>query len=272
MAAYGAIPYDHRTNPPTLNFSDPATIDAMRQVLDLAKGGYIDYQELANSSGGFFGGGNEVPIMPDNLNAGNWRLMNRSEPEMADDPYLLTTYPVGSQYTPLAYSVGADYIADTAVNPEACYRWISTLAQHPDLMMAMPAHRSQLSDPALAAAVGDDVLALYQQYDALLQDPNVIVFGRYGYSSSYRGAWMEQRWLNRVYDNYVLEDGDLEADLAQLESDVAVYRECLANVPEYSSLGEDATEEEWAALNHQVADCAIAIDPTAEQFYNFGEE
>lgn len=268
MAAYGAIPYDDRTNPPTLNFNDPATIEGMRQVLDLAKAGYIDYQELADMGGGFFSSGNTAPIMTDSLSAGNWRLLNRGEPQMADDPYLLTTYPIGSQYTPLSYSVGSAFIADTAVNPEACYRWISTLAQHPNLLIGMPARRSQLSDPTLAAALGDNVIALYEQYSTYLDDPNAIVFARYG-SSSYRGAWMEQRWLYRVFDRYVLENGDLEADLVQLEADIAMYRECLANVPEYSTLGADATEEEWMALQRQIAECAIAIDPSARQYYSY---
>jgi hypothetical protein len=41
IAAYGGLPIDYRTTPATLNFTDPATISAIQQVLDLAKNGYI---------------------------------------------------------------------------------------------------------------------------------------------------------------------------------------------------------------------------------------
>ncbi|MFN8447474.1 MAG: hypothetical protein U0521_02460 [Anaerolineae bacterium] len=53
VAAYGGLPVDYRTTPPTLNYTDPATVDAIQQVLDLAKNGYIDYQPLVTGTGGF---------------------------------------------------------------------------------------------------------------------------------------------------------------------------------------------------------------------------
>jgi hypothetical protein len=43
IAAYGGLPLDTRTDPPTVNFSDPATVNALQQVLDLVKNGYISY-------------------------------------------------------------------------------------------------------------------------------------------------------------------------------------------------------------------------------------
>ena len=51
MAAYGGLPIDYRTTPATLNFTDPATVDAIQQVLDLAKNGYIKYSPLAGGGG-----------------------------------------------------------------------------------------------------------------------------------------------------------------------------------------------------------------------------
>src|SRR5690606_28265459 len=56
IAAYGGLPLDYRTNPVTVNFTDPANVEAIRQVLDLAKDGYIAYSELANFSFNIFGG------------------------------------------------------------------------------------------------------------------------------------------------------------------------------------------------------------------------
>ncbi len=52
IAAYGGLPLDYRTNPPTINFTDPNTVAAIQRVLDLAKNGYIDYSTLASNGGG----------------------------------------------------------------------------------------------------------------------------------------------------------------------------------------------------------------------------
>ncbi|HLA43601.1 MAG TPA: hypothetical protein VJZ27_09210, partial [Aggregatilineales bacterium] len=56
IAAYGGLPLDYRTTPVTVNYTDPATVDAIRQALDLAKNGYIEYQSLGSLFGGFLDG------------------------------------------------------------------------------------------------------------------------------------------------------------------------------------------------------------------------
>ena len=74
MAAYGGLPLDYRTNPPTINFTTPANVDAIRQVLDLAKAGYIKYDALGSID---FGGNRldrSAPIYSDTLNAFNFRF------------------------------------------------------------------------------------------------------------------------------------------------------------------------------------------------------
>ena len=53
MASFGGVPIDYETNPPTVHFVD--NIDAIQQVLDLAKDEYIPYTELFGFGGG--GGG-----------------------------------------------------------------------------------------------------------------------------------------------------------------------------------------------------------------------
>src|SRR5689334_9815280 len=57
-------------------------------------------------------------------------------------PYRLIYYPEGSLGTPVAFDVGAGYISAYTSYPDACYRWLSTLAQHPELLLAMPARHS----------------------------------------------------------------------------------------------------------------------------------
>jgi hypothetical protein len=272
MAAYGVLPYDHRVDPPTLDLEDPVTRDTLRQVLDLARDGYIQYQELA----GFGGGGgminNESPIYTDTLSVESWRMRYRNDPDMVGPSYRLTTYPTGSTFTPMSYSLGAVYIDDNSLNVEACYRWATTIGQHPELLSGIPARMSQLDDPALAAALGDDVMNLYRVYADKLAQPNVIVFGRYGVTSTYRGAFIEQRWVNRAFDRYVLEDADLDTELDQSAADIATFRQCLENVPDYTTLGADATSEEQMALFRQLADCAIAVDEMLAEMFVFPED
>ncbi|MEP6986676.1 MAG: extracellular solute-binding protein, partial [Chloroflexota bacterium] len=158
MAAYGGVPYDYRTTPPTLNFTDPTNVDAIRQVLDLAKAGYIGYQALVGR--GAFNVGTESPITDDVLTTDSWRLQNRSNPD-GKGASRLVNYPHGSQYTPVAYVVGGAYILSHAQNPDACYSLISQLAKRPDLLNAMPARLSQINDPTITASQGEDVTALY---------------------------------------------------------------------------------------------------------------
>jgi len=265
MAAYGAVPYDTSTNPPTINLNDPTVIETMRQVLNLAKDGYIDYQALANFGGGF--GGGEPAITGDTLNAISWRLRAQSEPEFtSQNTYRLTTYPRGSQYTPISYNVGLASINAGTLYPEACYRWISTIAQHPDLVMGMPARRSLLDSPDLVATQGEDIIDAYQMFDTMLQDPNALVVPSQNSGSAYSGAWIEQRWINKIFDNYVLEDGDLEADIAQTLDNIEVYRACLTGLGEFDAAIYD-TEEKSRAFWEEQTRCAIKIEPELAEMF-----
>src|SRR6185436_11822375 len=58
IAAYGGNPIDYRTTPPTINFTDPATVDAIQQVVNLAKDGNFKYRPL-------FSQGLDVALQPE---------------------------------------------------------------------------------------------------------------------------------------------------------------------------------------------------------------
>ena len=60
IAVYGGLPFDTRTDPVTVNFTDPATMAAIQQVLDLVKDGYISYASAINTSDGNL----EISIRP----------------------------------------------------------------------------------------------------------------------------------------------------------------------------------------------------------------
>jgi ABC-type glycerol-3-phosphate transport system substrate-binding protein len=266
MAAYGGIPYDYRTNPPTVNFTDPTSVAAIRQVLDLAKEGYISYPGFTTNGVITLGEISTVPITDDVFSAFSGMLYYRMNPDPTVDmaAFRLANYPQGSQYAPVAFGIGAGYIQSNAQNPEACYNLILELAKHPELFGGMPARVSQVNDPALSTALGDDVAALYQSFLATFQQPDTITFpSQFGGSGGDLGEYLEPLWLNRVFDGYVLEDGDLETELAEAQTFIEGYRACASSI-EVMSPEVLAATEDTNAYYRQFADCAIQVDPSMQ--------
>ncbi|MBC7809936.1 MAG: extracellular solute-binding protein [Burkholderiales bacterium] len=272
IASYGGLPFDYRTDPPTVNFTDPATVDAIRQVLDLAKNGLIDYSEL-----GAFGGGTTVtaaadnpPILTQTLGAGGGPGgggggLFGSGGQQNNQDYLLTMYPSGSLYTPISYNLGTAYISATAQNPDACYRLISTLSQHPELFGAtMPARRSLINSPAVAAAQGQDAVDAYNMIDTLMQSPNTVVFPSLFQNVGPLTAdtFLTQIWLNRAFDNYVLNDADLATELADAQVFVEGFQGCTAALPPFDPVVQSPQE-----YFLQFITCATQIDPSLTEFF-----
>lgn len=260
IAAYGGLPLDYRTNPPTIDFTSPASVDAIRQVLDLARKGYIRYDALSNLE---FGGGRaqrDVPIYSDVLNAFSFRF---NPADTADSTvYKPTTYPKGSKFAAVSYSIGTLYISAKSQNPEGCYRWISAVSRRPDLFSAMPARRSLINDPALAGSQGPDTTALYNQIDTLLKDPNTLSFPQlFGGGASPTG-FLLQHWLFEAFDKYVLNNGDLDTALKDAETFAKGFQACAANIPPY-----DPSTQQLRDYNRQYAACASKVDPRLNSLF-----
>lgn len=253
IAAYGGLPFDYQTDPPEVQLTQPETVEAIRQAVNLAKDGYIAYRSLSSMSGG--GGGGLVALAADVLTANNWRLRNREE--LAGMPVKLTLYPRGSRYMPVSYDLGAAYISARTPNAEGCYRWIRYLAQQPNLFGTMPVTRAMLESPDLAA-LGDDLAAFYRQYAALFDDPSLLIVP---YGTTSVGSWIEQIWFNRALDRVVLEESDLEAELAEAEANILAFRACTSEI---TPLEADAPFEAGRAQYARYADCAVKIDPSLE--------
>lgn len=255
IAAYGGMPQDYRTNPVTINYTDPANVDAIRQVLDLAKQGYIKYDPLGNFNFGFGTLDRTATLYTDTLNTAT---AASSTDATKSDPYKVTIYPRGSKFAALSYTIGAAYISARSQNPEACYRWISALAKRPDLFASMPARRSQIKDPALAAVQGQDVIALYSQIDQLLQDPATITFPSVYSGGESLTGFLLQYWLYQVFDKYVLQNGDLESMLKTAETNAKAFQGCAANLPPLDESSPAAAREYYKKFG----ECATKIDPS----------
>jgi multiple sugar transport system substrate-binding protein len=263
VAAFGGLPYDYRTTPETLNLTDPATVNAIQQVLDLAKNGLVAYTEMGamtgnpttvtaeaenpaitvqtlGSMGGVFAGGMGMAIS-----------MSAMNPD-TDANTALTTFPSGSQYNALAYNIGAAYISATTQNPDACYRLISALAQQPHLFGSMPARRSLINSQQVLASEGADAVTAFNHIDSLMQDPNTIIFPTFQGSGT-PATFLTQIWLNQAFDGYVIRDEDLALEMADAETKITAFNECVAALPPFDWNTPGAFEG--------YTNCAVQIDP-----------
>jgi ABC-type glycerol-3-phosphate transport system substrate-binding protein len=265
MAAYGGLPLDYRTDPPTINYTDPTTVDAIRQVLDLAKKGYIKYDALGSLLSSFIANSSGIPdaaVFTDTANVFSFQVKRQNDSDSAKQ-YKPVTYPKGNQYSAVSYTIGSAYISATSQNAEACYRWISTIAQHPELFSLMPARHSLLSDPTVIANEGEALAALYAEIDTLLQDPNTIsIPATFGGNANPTGLLL-QHWLFQAFDNYVLSDGDLDTGLQKAESMSKGFQDCAVNLPPLDLTSRDSARE----YIKQYGDCATKVDPSLKPIF-----
>ncbi len=245
IAAFGGLPLDYRTNPPTVSFTDPNTFAAIQQALDLAKQGYIKYASLGNFLSRALNSDRTATLFVDALN--NYVAQQTS----SSGPYKLTTLPTSSQYMPFGYTIGTAYISAKASNPDGCYRFIATLAQHPELFPGMPARRSQLGNPALKAVLPSDTLTLYAQLDAAMKDQRAVPI----LPSATPVSEITRYWLYQAFDQYVLHSADLKTALQNAEPITKGYLGCVANVPPFQiGAGLPAARP--------FAQCAVKVDPS----------
>lgn len=249
VAAYGGLPIDFRSDPVTVDFSSAESVEAIRQVLDLVRSEEIYYESIIDWGG---------------------RLTNGREPMFANglvsvfnrDGFLPVTFPKGHRYLPVDYELGTAYINADSPYPEACYRVISGLSDQPELLFGMPVKRSLADDPTAAVAHGQDLSEFYNEFEAMLDSPNLVVFPA---NSSGPSDFIVQYWLFRAFDRIVLEGGNLEAELGEAERFTVEYLECAGNVPLLTA------RQSYREYYQQFEDCAIGVDPTSQSYFAFGE-
>jgi ABC-type glycerol-3-phosphate transport system substrate-binding protein len=257
-AGLGGAPIDYSTYMPTYHLTDPAVVEALRQVLDLAKAGSIDYAELdseANSAAAIFD--DKGPTLYDGpAYPADWKDL-----ATAENPHMPVTYPRGSDLIPLAYGVGAGYISAQTPYAEACYRWLSTLVQHPELFGAMPARRSQITSEALLAAQGQLASEFYVSMFGMMDSPQAVMLPSvFGGTSSSAGAYIAEIWFNQALDAYVLENADLETTLTAAQGFIDDYSACVVGIEPLDSATAD--QQTWEAYYRQFTDCAVSVDPS----------
>lgn len=251
IAAFGGLPMDYRTEPPTINLTDPANVDAIRQALDLARSGLISYPEMGTFR---FGGSFQMGAL-NTIDLGGYQFVDAQTPD-----YGYVNFPQGTAYkTMMLGNVGGGYISQDATHPDACYRWLRYIVAHPELLAyTMPASLSAINGPVTAATQGEAAVALYQNYVELASDPNTINFPAQ-FGSSYK-MYFAQLFMARAFDDYVLEDADLEQVLADAQTKTEEFFVCFDAIP---PTPPGATEAEYIAYSEAVENCLAVVDPEA---------
>lgn len=260
IAAYGGILFDPASPDAIPDLNTEQNINAMRQALDLAREGLIEYDELSGFSGGGGGGFNtdDTPIYDATLSSLDFRFQQRREG--VGDAFRAVLYPAGTQYQPLVMEVGGGYINSTTPYAEACYRWIAHLAEHPELFDGMPARRSQLE---ATQAQGDDIYQLYSTIDNLLDAPKTVIFP---FNNIGVSAYYNQQWVLRVFDAYVLDDVELDTALDQSRQFIADYATCIDPI-EIRGAGDFVNQDDMQNYAQQFSVCAQQVDPIFAELF-----
>lgn len=269
IAAYGGTPIDYSTTPYTINVSDPATLDAIRQVLSLVQDGLIDYQELGNFGGGGFGGGNRA-LIDATLLPNDWRIQSRGE-EFGQSQRAVM-FPRGANSIPLSYDLGVGMISANTPAPDACYRWLSFLSRRGELLTGMPAQVDLFEAAVANITDADDIVALYQAFNEALQSPDVVIIpGLFSDSSSDPatsvGNFLRENWVNMAFDDIVLNDADIETALTDAQQFINDYEQCTDGIAPLDRPLAQLSDEESQDYFNQYLQCAVDVDPSLEEMF-----
>ena len=187
-----------------------------------------------------------------------------------DNPYRFTTYPAGPNGIPMLSEVMVGFISAASPNAEACYRFLRAASRDPQILMAMPADLSVVSDPAFRAAAGAEA-STYEQMAAQGMGGAFEEFPSfYNRENAYNG-YINVQWMLKAFDDYVLEDVALGDALRTAQDHITEYEACAlaVDVPEDLFDDPEANQERITALYRDFAECAIAVDPTTREQFSY---
>lgn len=267
IAAYGGLPMDYRTSPATVDYLSDTNVNAIRQVLDLAKDGYISYSALAAGGGAATGGFGEEGLENPAMYTGFLTNLfgGFGGDEESNEGYGLVTFPQGVDYSAVSYDVGSAYITAQTQYPDACYNFISYLTGEPDLFDSMPARRSIINSEEVAQTQGAEAVEFFNGLDAQLSQSNVLELpSQTTQDFSQVADLLSVIWLYRAMDRYVLEDADLVTELEDAQQFTLDYQACAAQIPTFNEVEEGTNILDYVS---EFAQCAVNVDETTRDFF-----
>jgi hypothetical protein len=262
-SALGTPVVDYSTAVPTYHLTDPAVVETLRQLLDLSVQGVRSYKRLDLASQGDYIAWqyDENAILYD-----SWGSMLNN-----DKTAQPVTFPRGGVSTPTAYYLGAGYIMSQTSYGAACYRWLSTLAQHPELFNEMPARRSQATNAALidlqGQAISDAYVAEFEQLDSSNED---FVAAGLAVPDLFPGAFFMHTWFAQALDAVMLKGADLEDSLTAAQVKIDTYVACVSKLTPLQEGGEDKAAQ--MAYSQEIKACTLSVDPEMTYMFNRTKE
>lgn len=219
------------------------SVNALRDVLDLAREGLMEYYALAANE-------------PHTVTMGfGGPAVYFSEVYFSEADIRTVPYPSGTQLTPVPFDVTAFFISADSLYPDACYRFYHFLLKRYELMRTMPALRPVLQDVTFGSAVGQDELNAYTAFLNQLTAPNAMIVTSRISAASGDGAEYRQSWISQAFDAYVLEDADLETALQEAQTRIDQFNACVAQL-EPLEISPLTTPEQYQQHQAAVARCA----------------
>lgn len=254
IAAFGGLPVDYRSDPPTIDLISADNVNAIRQVLDLAKGGYITYNPLGNLD--------NTPTYQ--VGILNTHLLDEIT-SLSVDSLRLLLYPSGEAYKVIVMgdTTGGYIRADTLLI-DPCFQWITFISSHTELFNDMvPAWESQLEEQVSDSTY--DKAPLLQQLKSTLLSQQAIIFPL---QRDFVDMFMENLWIGRAFDVYVLDDGDLTLELNNAQAIIAIYRDCLSRQPGIENWADTDSRQIYLDF---VLSCAVEADPALVEELQIGQ-
>ncbi|QPC84001.1 extracellular solute-binding protein [Phototrophicus methaneseepsis] len=256
ITIYGGMPFDLTTDTMGLNFTDPNTVAAIQQVLDLVKAGYISYfapagvgavtaaagppqGDVAISSsvqgafgrGGFGGpgGGNNIPTQS-------------------------ITFPTGNNNA-VSFQLGGLYLSASSQHPEACYRFMSYVANSADSFNTMPTRYSLINSNALLSVQGQETVDFYNAMANLMSQPNTVVLPSVLQTLGFGST----NWLLGVFESYINDEvTDLATELQIAQERTQDFMDCIETAQ--AELGQNNSEESFTNFFQQVETCEASAN------------
>jgi multiple sugar transport system substrate-binding protein len=239
---------DYDTDPPTIRFDDPATVEAVQWYADLALVHGVKPAVPINAYSTDIAGYQERMSLISSGRAAMWTsygsmLITGLSYLLPDDfEYGFAPMPLapeGKGYGQIYFS--GYFITAEAAHPPACWDWLIFLTERPGEMGGLPARRSVAESEAFRQQVGEELADVYQFVISHSQEAArlpVDEVGQIGVSTY---------WFYTAYDR-IIEGEEAEAALAWARDMAEDFAACLAS-------REDLEGQEL------IKTCATQVDP-----------
>ncbi len=237
ISAHSGPPIDYRSDPPALNFADPATMQAIQDVLELVRAGFIEYSLTPQR----LDDGVDPPVMV----VGTYSYLTQS------DRYTIVPIPPGDVAQLLTARVGYAYISKQARFVDECYDLIKLLMLNAEQLDLFSAY-----DPR--STYNDE---LYARFDHIWNEKELIFVASPDNPTNQTAHQLISYWLSREFDLYI-ESGsedDLKLNLTELKVELDQFQNCIASI--------DLSGEENKIIEAFI-DCVHQVDPELANHYS----